>query len=81
MKILKILFGVVWILVVWFMVAVIVGVIMVRLFPPLPGEVPHGGLMVGIGPGWRNLPGMVLGSAAALQSWRRHLASKRAKPE
>ncbi len=65
MKILRYFFGTIWVLFVWLMVAVIVGLIVALIFPP------HGDrVMVGVGLDWRNLPGTILGFFAARQSWR-----------
>lgn len=55
-------------LLVWFMVAVVVGFGMSMLFPP-----DNGMFMVGIGLDWRNLPGTILGILAGVQSFRRSI--------
>jgi hypothetical protein len=51
---------------VWVIVAVVVGFVMVALFPPPAGKT----VMVGISPDWRNIPGDVLGLIAGFQSFR-----------
>jgi hypothetical protein len=63
--------GAIGFLLVWFVVAVVVGVVMCILFPP-PGKIA----MAGIGLDWRNLPGTVLGLLAGIHSFR---ASVRAR--
>jgi len=76
MTALRYFFGTLWVLFVWLMVAVIVGFIMLLVFPPDGG----GNVVVGIGLDWRNLPGTILGFFAARQSWRTHVKRPSAKP-
>jgi len=71
MKIFRYFFGTLWVLFVWLMVAIIVGLIMVMIFPSHEKLV-----MVGVGLDWRNLPGTILGFFAARQSWRKHVSPK-----
>jgi hypothetical protein len=76
MKILRYFFGTIWVLFVWLMVAVIVGLVVALIFPP------HGDrVLVGVGLDWRNLPGTILGFFAARQSWRKHVSLKTSKKE
>ena len=65
MKPIRYIVGGVGFLLVWFVVAVVIGVVMALIFP-VPGEQAF----VGIGLGWRNLPGTVLGLLAGIQSFR-----------
>ena len=86
------IFGGLWVLFVWFMVAVIIGIIMIYIFPS-QGESSTSGFglvwrqpnqidaLVGIGLGWRNLPGTILGLLAAWQSWRRHFKRRPTVPQ
>ncbi len=66
MKIVRHIVGGIGFLLVWFVIAVIVGALMTMLFPR-PGE--HI-LMAGIGLDWRNIPGTILGFFAGVQSFR-----------
>lgn len=76
MKIVRYFFGTIWVLFVWLMVAVIVGLVVTLIFPR------HGDrVLVGVGLGWRNLPGTILGFFAARQSWRKHVSLKASKKE
>jgi hypothetical protein len=61
-------------LLVWIVIAVVVGLAMLYIFPPRQPAV-----MVGIGTDWRNLPGTVLGFFAAAHSWRSSLRIAAAK--
>jgi hypothetical protein len=66
MKFVRLIVGLIGFLLVWFVVAVLVGFIMSMLFPR-PGA--HS-MVVGIGMDWRNIPGTVLGLLAGIQSFR-----------
>lgn len=57
--------GVIGFLLVATVVAVVVGFVMVVIFPPV-GEP----ILVGIGLNWRNLPGTILGILAGVHSFR-----------
>jgi hypothetical protein len=73
MKIIRYIVGVIGFLLVWFVIAVVVGFIMVLLFPR-PGE--HIAF-VGIGLDWRNLPGEILGFFGGIGSFRASIKSNR----
>jgi hypothetical protein len=68
MALLRYIFGTIWCLFVWLVTAIIIGIVVALIFP-WPGD--HA--FVGIGIGWRNLPGTILGFLAAVQSWRTHV--------
>jgi len=74
MKLVRYVVGVIGFLLVWFVVAVIVGTVMAMIFTR-PGEDV---VMAGIGLDWRNIPGTILGVLAGLQSLR---ASIRERPQ
>lgn len=76
MTLLRYVFGTIWVIFVWLVVAIVVGLIMVLVFPPSGG----GNVLVGIGLDWRNLPGTILGFFAARQSWRTHVRRPIQKP-
>lgn len=65
MKPARIIVGVIGFLLVWFVVAVVIGFVIALIFP-----VDGSRAFVGIGFGWRNLPGTILGLLAGLQSFR-----------
>ena len=65
MKPVRYIVGAIGLLLVWFVVAVVIGLGMAMLFPPSSGR-----SMAGIGFDWRNLPGTVLGLLAGIQSFR-----------
>jgi hypothetical protein len=66
MKPIRYIVGAIGFVLVWFVVAIVVGFVMALIFP-----VPGGGrIMVGVGAGWRNWPGTVLGLLAGIQSFR-----------
>ena len=69
MIVLRYLFGSLWCLFVWLLVAGFVGFAVLLVFPTAGGE----SSMVGIGMDWRNLPGPLLGLVAARQSWCTHV--------
>lgn len=77
MKVVRYIVGVIGLLLVWFVIATIVGIGMAMLFPR-PGQ--HV-VMVGIGPDWRNLPGAVLGLFAGVQSFRASVRERQKKAE
>jgi hypothetical protein len=62
--------------IVWFVVALLVGMGMAMLFPPLGGQ-----FMAGIGLDWRNLPGTVLGLLAGVQSFRASVRGPKKKDQ
>jgi hypothetical protein len=64
--------GAIGFLLVWFVVAVIVGFVVTFFVPPANGE--H--IMLGIGFNWRNLPGTILGLFAGIQSFRASVRKK-----
>jgi hypothetical protein len=66
MKPIRYVVGVIGFLLVWFVVAVIVGLVVTFFFPPAHGEM----VRLGIGLQWRNLPGDILGLLAGIQSFR-----------
>lgn len=68
--------GVVGFLLVWFVVAVVIGVVMALLFP-LPGR----SFVAGIALDWRNLPGTLLGLLAGLHSFRASVARPKSETE
>ena len=76
MKMVRYIVGVIGFLLVWFVVAVIVGTVMAVIFPR-PGE--HV-VMAGIGLDWRNIPGAILGAFAGLQSFRASIKGRKKKP-
>jgi hypothetical protein len=72
MLIVRYIVGIIGLLLVWFVVAVIVGVIMGMIFPP-----PSGGyIFAGIGFNWQSLPGTILGLLAGIQSFRASVRKK-----
>jgi hypothetical protein len=66
MKPIRYVVGVIGFLLVWFVVAVVVGLVVTFFFPPAHGEM----VRLGIGLQWRNLPGDILGLLAGIQSFR-----------
>ena len=65
MKPVRYIVGAIGFLLVWFVVAVVVGLLVALVFPP-----PSGRAFTGIGWDWRNLPGTILGLLAGIQSFR-----------
>ncbi len=65
MKIGRYIVGVLGFLLIWLFVAVIIGIVMITIFPP-----GRHAIAVGIGLNWRNIPGTVLGILAGRQSFR-----------
>lgn len=68
--------GAIGFLLVWFVVAVVIGIGMAMLFPP-PGDT----FMAGISPDWRNLPGTILGLFAGVQSFRASVRGPKKKDD
>lgn len=66
MKQVRYIVGAIGFLLVWFVVALVVGFIVTIIFPPANG----GTIMFGIGFDWRNLPGDILGLLAGIHSFR-----------
>lgn len=64
MSVVKIIVGLIGFLLVWLVVAVIVGWAVVAVFPPADKVT-----MIGIGLDWRNIPGTVLGFFAGIHSF------------
>ena len=76
MNVLRCLVGVIGFLFVWFVVAVLFGLVMFALFPPRAGLAA-----VGVGVNWRNIPGTILGILAGWRSFRASVAiTKRPSP-
>jgi hypothetical protein len=62
-------------LLVWLVVAIVIGIIMILIFS-VPGDrLP----VVGIGGDWRNIPGTVLGLLAGIQSFRASVRASKKK--
>ena len=76
MKAIRYIVGAIGFLLVWLVVAVVIGFLMVSIFP-----MPEGRAFVGIGLGWRSLPGTVLGLLAGVQSFRASVRGPRRKDE
>jgi hypothetical protein len=66
MKPVRYIVGAIGFLLVWFVVAVVVGLVVTFFFPPANGEM----VRLGIGLQWRNLPGDILGLLAGIHSFR-----------
>ena len=75
MKITRYIVGTIGFLLVWFVVAMVLGWVMVLVFPPSYG----GQAVVGIGFDWRSLPGTILGFLAGLQSFRASIRDRKRK--
>jgi hypothetical protein len=66
MKPIRYIVGAIGFLLVWGVVAIVVGLIVTMFVPP-----PHGeAVKLGVFLDWRNLPGTILGLLAAIQSFR-----------
>jgi hypothetical protein len=65
--------GFIGFLLVWFVVAVLVGFIVTFFIPPADGHI----VQLGIGMDWRNLPGTILGLLAGIQSFRASVRPKK----
>ncbi len=68
--------GAIGFILVWFVVAVVIGMGMAMLFPP-----PGGIFMAGISLDWRNLPGTILGLLAGVQSFRASVRGPKKKDD
>jgi hypothetical protein len=66
MKPIRYIAGAIGFLLVWFVVAVVVGFIVTFFVPPANSQT----VRLGIGIDWRNLPGTILGLLAGIQSFR-----------
>jgi hypothetical protein len=66
MKIIRYIVGAVGFLLVWGVVAIVVGYVITFFVPPPHGET----VRLGVGLDWRNLPGTILGLLAGIQSFR-----------
>ena len=76
MKPVRYIVGAIGFLLVWFVVAVVVGLGMAMLFPP-----GRGYFMAGISLDWRNLPGTILGLLAGVQSFRTSVRGPKKKDD
>ncbi len=76
MKPVRYIVGAFGFLLVWFVVAVVIGMGMAMLFPPSGGR-----FMAGIGLDWRNLPGTILGLFAGVQSFRASVRGPKKKDD
>jgi Na+/H+-dicarboxylate symporter len=76
MKPIRYVVGAVGFLLVWFVVAVVIGLGMAMLFPP-----GRGNFMVGVSLDWRNLPGTILGLLAGVQSFRASVRGPKKKDD
>ena len=77
MKVVRYIVGAIGFLLVWFVVAVVVGAIMAMIFQR-PGERV---VMAGIGLDWRNIPGTILGALAGVQSFRASIKERKKKSD
>ena len=77
MKPVRYIVGAIGFLLVWFVVAVVIGLVMAMLFPPPSGRL----VMAGIGLDWRNLPGTILGLFAGVQSFRASVRGSKKKDD
>ena len=77
MKVVRYVVGVIGLLLVWFVVAVIVGLGMAILFPRSGQHV----VLVGVSTDWRNIPGAALGLFAGIQSFRTSIKGCKKKAE
>lgn len=77
MKPVRYIVGAIGFLLVWFVVAVVIGLLMAMLFPPPAGRL----VMAGINFDWRNLPGAILGLFAGIQSFRASVRGPKKKDE
>jgi len=72
MLIIRYIVGITGLLIVWFVVAVVVGFIIEMIFQP-----PSGGfIFAGIGLNWQSVPGTILGLLAGIQSFRASVRRK-----
>jgi hypothetical protein len=75
MKPVRYIVGAIGFLLVWFVVAVVIGMGMAMLFPT------GGRFISGIGLDWRNLPGTILGLFAGVQSFRASVRGPKKKDD
>jgi hypothetical protein len=73
MQFIRYIVGAIGFLLVWFVVAVVIGFVVTFFIPPTNGE--H--TVIGIGFNWRNLPGTILGLLAGIQSFRVSVRGKK----
>ena len=76
MKPIPYIVGAIGFVLVWFVVAVVIGLGMALLFPPSAGR-----FMAGIGLDWRNLPGTIFGLFAGVQSFRASVRGPKKKDD
>ena len=69
--------GAIGFLLVWLVVAVVVGFIVTFFIPPTDGHI----VRLGIGMDWRNLPGTILGLFAGIQSFRASVREPRKRDD
>ena len=79
MKPIRYVVGIIGFLLVWFVVAIVVGFIVTFFIPPAPGQIVKLGIGFGIGLDWRNLPGTILGLFAGIQSFRASVRGSKKK--
>lgn len=75
MKIVRYTVGIVGFFLVWFLVAVIVGMIMAIFFQRPNQQL----IFAGIGLDWRNIPGTILGLLAGIHSFRASIKRRNGK--
>jgi hypothetical protein len=78
MKPVRYIVGAIGFLLVWFVVAAVIGLVMVMVFPAPSGS---SRVMVGIGSDWRNIPGTILGLLAGIQSFRASIRGPKKKDD
>ena len=76
MQFVRYVVGAIGFLLVWVVVAGVIGFVMVMIFPPAGKTV-----MVDIGLDWRNIPGTLLGLLAGVQSFRRSVRPPQKKTD
>jgi len=77
MKPIRYIVGAIGFLLVWLVVAVVVGFIVTFFIPPTDGHI----VRLGIGMDWRNLPGTILGLFAGIQSFRASVREPRKRDD
>ena len=77
MKPIRYIVGAIGFLLVWLVVAVVVGFIVTFFIPPTEGHT----VRLGIGMDWRNLPGTILGLFAGIQSFRASVREPKKKDD
>ena len=75
MKIGRYIIGITGFLLVWSVVAVVVGLAVTLFVPPAPGE----RIIIGSGFGWRNLLGTILGLVAGIGWFRKSISEPNKK--